>query len=96
MTDVASGMTSGEAYAKAKRMAKYGHCDWLVWKLIDGTYCAAKLSQQSLEAALAECVMNQGKPVVVCVQQNTAQYVNVSLGLAEVWMANMKAGTLAY
>jgi hypothetical protein len=90
-------MTNTEAYTKAKKMARHGHRDWLVWKLPDGTYRAAKLAEEPLKTAMSECVENdQGKPVCVCIQANTAVGVNVSRALADVWLANMQAGTFSY
>jgi hypothetical protein len=45
-------MTNTEAFALARRKARYGHRDWLVWKGRDGAWNAAVRSPASIKRAM--------------------------------------------
>jgi hypothetical protein len=82
-----------DAFALAKRMAKFGHKDWIVWRLADGSYKAAKMSRESLEMAMREATGSETKPgYFSCIHRDTAQGENVAPYLAQIWLANMIAG----
>lgn len=84
---------SADAFDLAKRMAKYGHRDWIVWQTEGGAWKSAKLSRDSLEAAMAEAVGSEAKPGrFSCIGRDTAIGQTVSPALAAVWLSNMKAG----
>lgn len=45
-------MTAAEAYALARRKARYGHRDWVIWQDRDGNWHTDRYSRASLKAAM--------------------------------------------
>jgi hypothetical protein len=45
-------MKNTEAFELAKRKARYGHRDWVVYKDRDGEFHAAQMSSESVKAAM--------------------------------------------
>jgi hypothetical protein len=77
----------------AKRMSRFGRKQWIVWWLADGSYKAAKLSRESLEACMAEAVGSEAKPgLFYAYHAGTGSGENVRPFLAKIWHKNMVAG----
>lgn len=47
-------MTSSEAFELARRKARYGHRDWVVYRRRDGSWSAAQYSAAAIKAAMLE------------------------------------------
>ena len=48
-----------DAYAIARRKAKYGHRDWLAWTRRDGQKCAARVTTAAVKQAMLDCGTQQ-------------------------------------
>lgn len=86
--------TGEEAFKDATRKAVYGHNDWLVWKMKDGTYRTARMPDAGiLEAAMKDCAVNPDtkKPIVVMIARNTGTGLSAA-GVWKVWLSNMRGG----
>ena len=84
------------AYATAKRKARYGHRDWLVWMVADGSYRVSQIATETLTQAVKESarIKRGRKTKLVCtmVDRLHGHFYYVSPGLAKIWSANLAAG----
>lgn len=84
-----------DPYDLAVRMAKYGHKNWLVWATKDGLRHAARLTAEVMELAIADHMTNdKGKPIITHVAADTGSFFGVNLALADIYLANLKAGQM--
>lgn len=84
--------TSPEAFALAKRMSRYSHRDWIVWRVSDGTWKTAKLRMESLEECMSEATGSETRPGYFSCIGGDGIGQTVGPNLAKVWMGNMKSG----
>lgn len=78
-----------EVYETAKRKARYGHRDWLVWIGRDGKRYAAPRTAESLKAALLASG-TQGKFSMYCA--NDAQGWNIGWWHGVIMFKNARGG----
>lgn len=85
--------TGPEAFAAARVKARYGHRNWLVWRLADGSFRSAPLTLAAVEAAAAGAVdAARGAGHFAVLGAGTGVGTNVHPALAAVWLDTLRAG----
>lgn len=92
MADIKTFTDAKEAWATAKRMARYGHRTWLLWPNPDGTRSIARRDAESIKAAM-EAVGPEG--IFSSLEPSTAIPWRIRRWQAEVWLQNAEAGYLS-
>ncbi len=86
--------TSSEVvWEKARRMAKYGRRDWIVWKNIKGEWFTEPAGIDAMKRARVD-VGEDGSYTLV--DRTTAICFKVSKGIEHTMIANMEAGHYTY
>lgn len=84
---------SAEAYKVVESKATRGHNDWLVWRMKDETYRAARMPDaDALESAMKDAAVSEttGKPIVVMIDRTGTRLS--PHGVWKAWASNMRGG----